>query len=289
MCPPHFFQAKGVRVYRLVASDMDETFLDSNHAIPPANLRALRRMRELGVLFVPSSGRWYSSIMDNFPGEARELLEGSYVLSYNGGFINRVGDPEPLTTCGLSRACAEELYARGRELGLAMHINVADGHVFVPDADDDERAYLASISGVTHVNSKDHPDLSFLEGRDIVKILYVNRDFDALQELGASLAPVAERLGVEVAFSSKRYLEFMPAGVNKGTGLARLAEMLEIPLSEVIAVGDSANDLSMIQAAGLGVGVANVTDDVRPSCDVVLNTTGMDGAFEELVERFLER
>ena len=289
MCPPHFFQAKGVRVYRLVASDMDETFLDSNHAIPPANLRALRRMRELGVLFVPSSGRWYSSIMDNFPGEARELLEGSYVLSYNGGFINRVGDPEPLTTCGLSRACAEELYARGRELGLAMHINVADGHVFVPDADDDERAYLASISGVTHVNSKDHPDLSFLEGRDIVKILYVNRDFDALQELGASLAPVAERLGMEVTFSSKRYLEFMPAGVNKGTGLARLAEMLEIPLSEVIAVGDSANDLSMIQAAGLGVGVANVTDDVRPSCDVVLNTTGMDGAFEELVERFLER
>lgn len=289
MCPPHFFQAKGVRVYRLVASDMDETFLDSNHAIPPANLRALRRMRELGVLFVPSSGRWYSSIMDNFPGEARELLEGSYVLSYNGGFINRVGDPEPLTTCGLSRACAEELYARGRELGLAMHINVADGHVFVPDADDDERAYLASISGVTHVNSKDHPDLSFLEGRDIVKILYVNRDFDALQELGASLAPVAERLGVEVTFSSKRYLEFMPAGVNKGTGLARLAEMLEIPLSEVIAVGDSANDLSMIQAAGLGVGVANATDDVRPSCDVVLNTTGMDGAFEELVERFLER
>lgn len=289
MCPPHFFQAKGVRVYRLVASDMDETLLDSNHAIPPANLRALRRMRELGVLFVPSSGRWYSSIMDNFPGEARELLEGSYVLSYNGGFINRVGDPEPLTTCGLSRACAEELYARGRELGLAMHINVADGHVFVPDADDDERAYLASISGVTHVNSKDHPDLSFLEGRDIVKILYVNRDFDALQELGASLAPVAERLGVEVTFSSKRYLEFMPAGVNKGTGLARLAEMLEIPLSEVIAVGDSANDLSMIQAAGLGVGVANATDDVRPSCDVVLDTTGMDGAFEELVERFLER
>lgn len=276
-------------MYRLVASDMDETFLDSNHAIPPANLRALRRMRELGVLFVPSSGRWYSSIMDNFPGEARELLEGSYVLSYNGGFINRVGDSEPLTTCGLSRACAEELYARGRELGLAMHINVADGHVFVPDADDDERAYLASISGVTHVNSKDHPDLSFLEGRDIVKILYVNRDFDALQELGASLTPVAERLGVEVTFSSKRYLELMPAGVNKGTGLARLAEMLEIPLSEVIAVGDSANDLSMIQAAGLGVGVANVTDDVRPSCDVVLDTTGMDGAFEELVERFLGR
>lgn len=274
-------------MYRLVASDMDETFLDANHAIPEANLRALRRMKELGVLFVPSSGRWYSSIMDNFTGEARDLLEGSYVLSYNGGFINRVGDSEPLTTCGLSHACAEELYARGRELGLCMHINVADGHVFVPDADEDEREYLTSISGVTHISSADHPDLSFLGDRDIVKLLYVDRDFDALQKLGAQLAPMAERLGVEITFSSKRYLEFMPAGIDKGTGLTRLAGMLGIPMSEVIAVGDSSNDLAMIEAAGLGVGVANVTDDVRPHCDVVLETAGTDGAFTELVERFL--
>ena len=274
-------------MYRLVASDMDETFLDANHAIPEANLRALRRMKELGVLFVPSSGRWYSSIMDNFTGEARDLLEGSYVLSYNGGFINRVGDSEPLTTCGLSHACAEELYARGRELGLCMHINVADGHVFVPDADEDEREYLTSISGVTHISSADHPDLSFLGDRDIVKLLYADRDFDALQKLGAQLAPMAERLGVEITFSSKRYLEFMPAGIDKGTGLTRLAGMLGIPMSEVIAVGDSSNDLAMIEAAGLGVGVANVTDDVRPHCDVVLESAGTDGAFTELVERFL--
>lgn len=267
---------------------MDETFLDSNHAIPEANIRALKRMKELGVLFVPSSGRWYSSIMHNFAAVDASLLEGGYVLSYNGGFINRVGDPCPLTTCGLSRDCAEQLYQKGLELGLSMHINVADGHVFVPDADDDERAYLTSISGVTHISSADHPDLSFLDGRDIVKILFVNRNFDALQKLGGDLEPLAQRLGVEITFSSKRYLEFMPAGVNKGVGLMRLAEMLGIPMSEVIAVGDSANDLSMIQAAGLGVGVANVTDDVRPHCDGALETTGTDGAFEELVERYLE-
>ena len=59
-----------------------------------------------------------------------------------------------------------------------------------------------------------------------MKILYVNRNFDALQELGSQLAPMAERLGVEITYSSKRYLELMPAGVDKGTGLTRLAEML---------------------------------------------------------------
>ena len=275
-------------MYKLVATDMDETFLDRNHQIPAANIRAMRRMKELGVLFVPSSGRWYSSIMDNFAELDPALLEGSYVISYNGGFINRVGDPEPLTSCGIGRDCAEELYALGRQLGKCMHVNVADGHVFVCDAPHAERAYLEQISGVTHFNSADHADLSFLDGRDIVKILFMDSDFEGLQQLGRELEPMAKRLDVEITFSSKRYLEFMPAGIDKGYGLKKLADMLGIPMDQVIGVGDSANDLAMIKAAGLGVGVANVTDDVRPHCDAVLESTGDDGAFEELVEKYLE-
>ena len=267
---------------------MDETFLDHDHQIPEANIRAMQRMKELGVLFVPSSGRWYSSIMDNFAHLDPALLEGSYVISYNGGFINRVGDPNPLTSCGIGRACAEELYALGRELGKCMHVNVADGHVFVCDAPEAERTYLEKISGVTHFSSAEHTDLSFLDSRDIVKLIFMDPDFEGLQQLGRELEPMAQRLGVEITFSSKRYLEFMPAGIDKGYGLKKLAEMLGIPMDQVIGVGDSANDLAMIKAAGLGVGVANVTDDVRPYCDIVLESTGDDGAFEELVEKYLE-
>lgn len=275
-------------MYKLVATDMDETFLDHDHQIPEANIRAMQRMKELGVLFVPSSGRWYSSIMDNFAHLDPALLEGSYVISYNGGFINRVGDPNPLTSCGIGRACAEELYALGRELGKCMHVNVADGHVFVCDAPEAERTYLEKISGVTHFSSAEHTDLSFLDSRDIVKLIFMDPDFEGLQQLGRELEPMAQRLGVEITFSSKRYLEFMPAGIDKGYGLKKLAEMLDIPMDQVIGVGDSANDLAMIKAAGLGVGVANVTDDVRPYCDIVLESTGDDGAFEELVEKYLE-
>lgn len=275
-------------MYKLVATDMDETFLDHDHQIPEANIRAMQRMKELGVLFVPSSGRWYSSIMDNFAHLDPALLEGSYVISYNGGFINRVGDPNPLTSCGIGRACAEELYALGRELGKCMHVNVADGHVFVCDAPEAERTYLEKISDVTHFSSAEHTDLSFLDSRDIVKLIFMDPDFEGLQQLGRELEPMAQRLGVEITFSSKRYLEFMPAGIDKGYGLKKLAEMLGIPMDQVIGVGDSANDLAMIKAAGLGVGVANVTDDVRPYCDIVLESTGDDGAFEELVEKYLE-
>ena len=49
----------GTYMYRIVASDMDETFLGSDHGIPEANVRAVGRLREEGVLFVPASGRSY--------------------------------------------------------------------------------------------------------------------------------------------------------------------------------------------------------------------------------------
>ena len=100
-------------MYKLIASDMDETFLDGAHRIPAANVDALRRLRELGVLFVPSSGRPYQSIMDNFADVDQSLMEGSYIISYNGGFINRYGDPEPLLATTGDRASIERLYAWG--------------------------------------------------------------------------------------------------------------------------------------------------------------------------------
>ena len=274
-------------MYRIVASDMDETFLDGEHKIPAVNVEAIRRMREAGVLFVPSSGRPYASIMSNFADIDRSLMEGSYVISFNGGFINRYGDPEPLTTCAIDAAVAQDVYARGRAEGFCMHVNAADGRIFTCNEPESERSYLESVSGVIHFDAADEPDLSFLGDEGPVKVIYMSEDFEALQELGASLAPEMAARGTEVTYSSGRYLEFMPSGVNKGTGLMRLAEMLGVDPSETVGVGDSANDLAMIQMAGLGVGVANVTDDVRPHCDVVLETTGMDGAFGELVDRFI--
>lgn len=275
-------------MYRLVMSDMDETFLDEHHRIPAANVRALERMHELGIRFAPSSGRPYASIADNLAALPPHLLEDLYIVSYNGGFINRYGDSEPLTRCGITPQAAEALYRLGLERGLCVHIYTEGGDVYACDAPDGEHRYLASLSFVRFFESNAHPTLSFLAGTNVVKVIFMSEDFDELKRVGGELDGVARDLGLETTYSSGRYLEFMPAGVDKGAGLRRLAALLEIPLEQCVGVGDSANDLAMIEAAGLGVGVANVTDDVRPFCDAVLETTGMAGAFEELVERYLE-
>ena len=274
-------------MYRVVASDMDETFLDSRHQIPAGNVRALARMRELGVLFVPSSGRPYQSIMDNFADVDQELLKDTYVISYNGGFINRYGDPEPLFSALGDRAAIERLYAWGVEHRQTLHLYTESGKTYVQFLTPEEREYLEGFPGCIELDDS-VCSLDVLGDDPLVKILFMDIDFARCHAIGAELAPLLDPATTEVTYSSNRYVEFVPAGSNKGTGLVRLAELLGVPVEETIGVGDSANDLEMIRAAGLGVGVANVTDDVRPYCDLVLDTPGGNGAFPELVARVLE-
>ncbi|MBQ1306724.1 MAG: HAD-IIB family hydrolase, partial [Erysipelotrichaceae bacterium] len=84
------------------------------------------------------------------------------------------------------------------------------------------------------------------------------------------------------------YLEFNKKGVNKGQGLRKLAEYLNIPISETIAVGDSLNDLSMIKAAGLGIGVKNAADEIINDCNIILDSTNNDSPVTEIYERFIK-
>lgn len=270
-------------MYKLVASDMDETFLDGGHHIPSPNIEALRRLRELGVLFVPSSGRGYRSILDNFEGVDPALLEGSYVVSYNGAFVYRYGNPDPLTEHHLDHDLAERLWELGVRRGLAMHAYDTDSHVFVRNAPKVEQVYLSSLRHIVPFEDEDLSRVPVLP-----KLIFMSEDFAWLHDFGRDVVRPMLGAKADITYSSGRYLEVVPKGVNKGTGLGDLARIAGVGIDETVGFGDSANDLEMIRAAGLGVAVANASDDLRPYCDLILDTHADQGALPELVRRVIE-
>ena len=71
------------------------------------------------------------------------------------------------------------------------------------------------------------------------------------------------------------------------TGLLALAEMLGVNPEDTIAIGDNLNDLSMIKAAGLGVGVANTVADMKPLCDCITSASCNENAVAEVINRFV--
>ena len=75
--------------------------------------------------------------------------------------------------------------------------------------------------------------------------------------------------------------------MNKGAGLLALAARLGVPREEVMAIGDNSNDVAMLQAAGLGVAVANASEEARAAAGYVCEADNNVGGVAEAIERFV--
>ena len=268
-------------MYKLIACDLDETLYGNDRTIPARNVEAIKRASELGVKFIPATGRGYNSVRDTLVDLGLLDKEGEYVISYNGGAITENKGNRLLHFQGLPFEEAEELYRRGLNYDVCIHVYTRE-MVYAYNITQEEIARLSKRMQVTEVFDR---DLQFLAGQDIAKVLYENRDFDYLKKIEEELKDITGNM--DVSFSSNRYIEFNSKGVTKGAGLRFVAEMLGIKREETIAIGDNFNDLSMIQEAGLGVGVQNTIQGMRQYCDYITEATNDEGGVGEVIEKFI--
>lgn len=268
-------------MYRFVASDMDETFLNHAHCIPEANIQAVYRLKELGVSFVPCSGRPYDSVVGSLEA-IRDCLD--YVISYNGACINRIGDDKPIQAHGMPFNTIQTLFQHGVEIGIGMHIYQMDGRVWCWKLDDSE---LHRIDGLMNIALLSSPSIDFLADVPLAKILYYSPSDEQLHTVAAAMADMLPT-NVATTFSSGRYLEFVRSDIDKGTGIADLARMLNVSLSDVIACGDAPNDDAMLQAAGVGVAVRNADPQTAALASYCAEATCDDGVLTEVLKRFIE-
>ena len=92
--------------------------------------------------------------------------------------------------------------------------------------------------------------------------------------------------GIYVTTSGRNCFEIMGEGVNKCSGVERLAAMHGIQMDEVMTLGDYYNDVPMLQAAGLGVAMGNAPEDVKACADYVTDTNENDGV-AKAIEKFV--
>ena len=243
-------------MYRLVASDLDETLLDDSHHVPERVRRAVAAARQLGVRFVPATGRPFGSVDVTLSELGLLGQKGEYVISFNGGVITENSSGVPLTTCSLPRETAERIYSYGVERNICMHVNTLDP-VYLYNYVPEERAYI--------------------EGR-----MNIVETFDPTLD---AIYDVTD--GLDVYYSGNRYLEFNAPGVNKGAGLLELARRLGIRREETMAIGDNSNDAAMLRAAGLGIAVANASPEALSAADYVCKADNNAGGVAEAIERFI--
>lgn len=93
----------------------------------------------------------------------------------------------------------------------------------------------------------------------------------------------------EITNSNINNIELNPKGISKASGMIEVCKLQGIEMSEVIAMGDSMNDLTMIRAAGLGVAMGNAQDELKANADLVTVTNNEHGVAKIIHEYILNK
>ncbi|MEC0241813.1 Cof-type HAD-IIB family hydrolase [Paenibacillus dokdonensis] len=240
--------------YKLLALDMDGTLLTSDHIISPVTSEWIQKAKDKGVHVCLSTGRSFESALPY--GEELGLL--TPMITVNGSEVWRA--PHDLHLRSLMDT----------KLIAAMHdIAVA------------EDCWYWAYS-VERVYNKDEW-VDEIEGKEWLKFGFHTEDDDARHRI---LMKLQDMGGLEITNSSPHNLEVNPQGINKAAGIREVCGLLGLDMSEVIAVGDSMNDLAAIQAAGLGVAMGNAQQVVRDAADFVTTSNDEDG-IAKVIEKFI--
>ena len=206
-----------------------------------------------------------------------------YVLSFNGGALTENKDNRLLFFAGLSFDKTKEIFEYGLKQDVCIHIYTKD-QLYVYNLSESEAERIKNQKVECIIMEENTMD--FLKDTPISKILYQNTDVPYLMSLEPGMKHIWEN-ECSVSYSSNRYMEFNKIGIDKGQGLYKLAELLGIDISEVIAVGDNYNDMPMLKVAGLSVAANNAVEDVKKACDVVTEADNNEGVIAEIIERFI--
>ncbi|WP_394184330.1 Cof-type HAD-IIB family hydrolase [Metabacillus halosaccharovorans] len=264
--------------YKMIVLDLDDTLLRDDHSISVRTKDALMKAQELGVKVVLASGRPTFG-MRHIAQELNLDHYGSFILSFNGGKIINCSTEEEMFSSTLSPEAIHKLYEVSVREGVFIHTYMGDEIIT-----QDENPYTDIEANLTGLPIKVVPNFVNAVNEPVVKSLMVGPP--------EQLKEVERKLQTELAdeFSIMRskpyFLEFTEKGVTKGTSLDQLIQACGIKREEVISIGDSYNDLSMIEFAGLGVAMGNAPDDIKEIADLVTETNMNDGV-AKVVEEFI--
>lgn len=264
--------------FKMVVTDLDDTLLNSEGKISEKDREAVMKAQKMGVKFILASGR-PTFAMKHIADELELHRYGSYILSYNGAIITSWDDKKEILNESLSKEDLHKLYDFSHR--HKVHIITYLDDEIVSETESEYIDVERKLTGMPH---KIVPSFKECVDRDGVKCIMLEEP-KYLKEVEGKLK---DELGEDytIAISKPFFLEITKKGMDKGNSLKKLAERLGITTDEIIAVGDSYNDISMLQIAGKSVAVRNAKPEILEMVDYV-TASNNDHGMAELIEKYI--
>jgi hypothetical protein len=273
---------------KLIALDLDGTVLNSCGYISDKTLTAIKMAIEKGVQVVLATGRSVGLICD----EIKSIEEITYAISSNGAAVVNLRKNEMVFSNFITIDILKKIIKIIKDYPIVVEF-YSNGNAYI-----DEEVFINPVKyGLSekclNLMSDSHNliknILSVVDDRSecewIKCVEKINIPFlkdDMKNEVYNSLLSINDK--VKITSSVEDNLEINIHSANKGAGLEKLTELLEIDLKEIAAIGDNNNDIEMLQMAGIGIAMGNASEDIKARADFITLDNDKNGAAEAILQ-----
>lgn len=265
-------------MYKAIFIDIDGTLRDDNENISERTIKAIKNITQKGILVVLCSGRPIK-YTENI---SRECRASNYIITSNGGSIYNYENNETLYINKMDKKAVIELYKIAQKVNARFIMDIADSRI---------------VNRLKHLDGSEiELEISveeFVNQNDIIQCVIADSDFEKIKSIKGKIEKVKN---VEIKNQHKNlidetaprkgsaYYDVAAIESNKGNAIKKFCKMLNIDLKDVVAIGDSINDIPMFKVVGHSVAMGNANDKVKEYANEVTESNEDDG-----VAVFLEK
>lgn len=261
----------------ILHADLDGTLLNKSSLVSEKTQKILKEYTDAGNLLVPNSGRPLLSI--------QKLLDSTgiadmvrFIVAYNGALVWDCENNAPAWSATVPFECARII--QDKCISSMIHIQTYNHETLYTVTEDMAINYYRKKIFLPVVYTEDPIGMC---DEEPYKMLAIDlEDHDRLSKLVDELTPlIGDR--INMVFSNPYYLEFFNREAGKGNAVSVLCKLMNVSVEDTYAAGDEENDMSMIEAAGCGIAMANATDAVKKISDVITTSDNDNDGLAEFI------
>ena len=262
---------------KLIAIDMDGTLLNRKKELLDETKQYFKNFhnKNTETLLVLCTGRPETGIRPYLK-DLGYLEENHYIISQNGASIYESQTGKRVMDAFVDSTAIQKWIELGKKHGISV---MGAGVDYYYSFDEDPTEWMEFDVKLVSGKLKRIPTKESLN-TDFYKILLMG-DEEQLNEF-ETFIPQEWRDEFYVVRSQKYLVEVLTKGVNKAFGLEKLAKKLNIQPSEIAAIGDAANDIEMLEYAGLAIAMGNASEEVKAIADIVTDTNENNGVIKAI-------
>jgi Cof subfamily protein (haloacid dehalogenase superfamily) len=269
---------------RTVFLDVDGTLIDSGERIAPSTIEAIHRARRNGHLVFVCTGRGSVEICPSI-----RAIGFDGTISAGGGFAE-IGN-ELVITRTMPEAAVTRMVSFYEEAGYDFYLQSYDqvypspglrdrfAEYLLADLERGRRPDSAATSVEQHPALRAFSDVKPYSHVGIAKSVFLGNDRSAFDRAAAALGDTFHVITGTIPHLGGGSGEVSFGGVNKGSTILLLLDQLEIDVASTIGIGDSSNDVEMLQVCGVGIAMGNADADIKSCADEVTTSVLDDGVW----------